>query len=148
MIKLLKKARKTLPSIKEALMIKLLKKARNVFVSFVRQEEGRVTTIAIVQFKTRRPEYNEETLVQILKNALTAWVKQTVRGRKAWDYTGGDFNIGDVGSGLQTQDIKKIREVMALEGVDDFDIVYIGDPSHSVPFDTVLVQRELLDIEE
>lgn len=70
-----------------------------------------------------------------LKRALTYWADNTKEGREAWHYTSKDFNIGDLESYLDDEDLAvilrnhNIANLTLLsfvgEGVRDYDEVLI-----------------------
>lgn len=69
-----------------------------------------------------------------LKAAVTEWVTTTEVGKKAWDYSGRDLNIGDLAGYLDHTGLKPIlaRYNIKLEILD----------GTALPYDTVLAEPE------
>lgn len=63
---------------------------------FLREEDGRVTTIALVKLTTRQPVSKEAEKLEALREAITAWIRNSRAGRCCWNQSCGDLNIGDI----------------------------------------------------
>jgi hypothetical protein len=69
--------------------------------ALVRQEAGRVTTVAIASFESEGDDPMQE-----LKRAVTSWIDKTPEGREAYEESCEDFNIGDLAN-WQSRDLLK-----------------------------------------
>lgn len=70
-------------------------------------------TFAIVSAMTTNIS-NEHTFLARLTEALTEWVRTTKEGKKAWEYSCYDFNIGDL-AGLFEEVNGRFRLPLRLE---------------------------------
>jgi hypothetical protein len=92
------------------------------------------STIAIV-----RAEFDSsdaDTFLEALKKAFTAWT-QTDIGRKAWDNSCEDFNIGDLEHENFDNDTE-LYQLLIESGIHDLTIETVSCDKHSWKFDTVL----------
>lgn len=104
---------------------------------FTRQEKLEITTIAIVKLSFARDLPSKEAL-EHLQEAVSDWIKNTTEGRRAYQYSGGDLNIGDLGS-YEVSFRKWLR--LSKLTLRDFEITYLGEPSEgTVPFDYHLMK--------
>lgn len=65
-------------------------------VPFIREENGCITNFAIAVIHTREKADAREEQIQAIKEAVTAWVKNTKEGKKCWEDSMEDLNIGDL----------------------------------------------------
>jgi NifB/MoaA-like Fe-S oxidoreductase len=98
---------------------------------------GKVSKAFILQHKAQEPD---AAVLQMVRRAVTAWVKQTDAGREAWEYSGGDLNIGDLMGHIDTD--KELNKLLEAAGFEELSIE--GSSSESVSdrwtYDTVLVE--------
>lgn len=125
----------------------MAKKLIERVIPFVREGSRGIETIIIVRCKVDPVQKTTETTIEVLKEVVTSWIKGFDDGRKAWEYSGGDFNIGDLAmydkSFLETE-----KDLLAHYGIHDFEIVCGFDHTEAVPFDTVLVNSGELEDED
>ena len=102
---------------------------------------GRIDTLAVYEVAHTTKLSTQDQVLAALRRGITAWVKNTDEGKKAWKYSGRDMNIGDVGSELS----HSLLEYLAGEGIYEIkDICQVGEPE-TVPYDTVLVNSNDLE---
>jgi len=77
------------------------------------------------------------------KQAVTDWVLETDTGRKAWEDSCEDFNIGD----FFVYYTPSIMQFLWRHGIHSISIVYQLAEGEEVPFDKVLVDRSRLEPE-
>lgn len=107
---------------------------KKVTIPFIRMDGARLETMAVVEFSLD----NKKDPQTELRKAATAWVRETDSGKTVWEYSGGDMNIGDIAS----HDESGFAKYVELHGIKDFRIVYVGDTSDALPYDTVLADAE------
>lgn len=116
---------------------------KTVYVPLIRQEGVEITTVSIIKFVVT-DKTNESKVINKLTNVITQWVNNTEEGKKAWDDSSEDFNVGDLSS---YEDI--IKKTMSKElmktGIYDFEIVMQGDSKEVINFDTILVDSSKLN---
>lgn len=117
----------------------------DIYVPFIRQEGIDLTTFSILKFKVKEIE-ESKVLIEKFISVLTQWVINTENGKKAWEYSSGDFNVGDLYSFEDEIRGAMSKELMAV-GIHDFEIVWGGDSKEVMNFDTVLVDSSKLDEE-
>jgi hypothetical protein len=107
-------------------------------LSFIRSGSHGLETIAIVICTVDPTKVKDvATTVETLKYVTTDWLKNTKKGREAWTYSGGDFNIGDLAQ-YDTTFIKSRSKMLKMFGIHDFKIICIVDNTECIPYDTVL----------
>lgn len=106
---------------------------------FNRNEGGVLATFAIVTFTCEQSQ-DPKVLMEKFKAAVTDWINFTDEGKAAWNYSCGDFNIGDFASYENDQ---KLNECLAKEGL-FVKIDLMNDADNVLPFDTILAN----DIDE
>lgn len=122
-----------------------MKKPIETTIPFIRTEDGKVTTVALVKFTLAKKMTKDQILIA-LTALLTQWAKETVEGKKAWEYTGGDFNIGDLAS--YEGDFCKwlLHAKLTAKGIINFEFLENGDMD-TESYDRVLMNtKELEDI--
>lgn len=93
---------------------------------------NKTTTVVL---KTQRD------ILTVIRSAITAWVKTTKEGKKAWEYSSDDMNIGDIGDDPPLS----LRRLPNKEGITGWTCVWQGGGLDTVPYDTVLVDESELD---
>jgi hypothetical protein len=112
-------------------MTKKVPNTKQATLTFVRQEGTVLSTIATISF---HPVLKKgQTPLEKLKEVVTLWVAKTKAGKKAWEYSGGDLNIGDLAS--YESDFANYG---VLHGLFQFHILNLFDGEEVVPFDTIL----------
>jgi hypothetical protein len=107
---------------------------KKVTIPFIRMDGTRLSTLAVVEFSLD----NKKDPQTELRKATTAWTRKTKSGKAAWEYSGGDLNIGDIAS----HDDSGFAKYVELHGIKNFRIVYVGDTSDALPYDLVLADAE------
>jgi hypothetical protein len=100
------------------------------------RQEFSVSQAIVVNALTKPVIANDEDLLEAIKNAVTEWARKTKEGREAFEYSGTDMNIGDLG-GYEKDFIKFNQNIITLS----FEQVDLSKEWH---YDTSLVN----DIEE
>jgi hypothetical protein len=113
-------------------------------IQFIRQEDGEVTSTALVKFRLNK-KMTREQIIDVLKNLITEWIKTTVRGKEAWIYSGNDFNIGDLASYEHMFCNWLPHSKLTKTGIVDFEFLECGDTG-SMPFDTVLAHPNEINL--
>jgi len=115
---------------------------KDVYLPFIRQEGIDITTISIMKFKVM-DDMDEKSVLKKFIDVVTQWVSSTEEGKEAWEYSSEDFNVGDLAS--YEDEIKEAmsKELMA-NGIHDFEILWGGDSTEIVSFDTILVDSSKL----
>ena len=109
---------------------------------FVRHEDGRVTTIGVLNVNSR---LDENECKDALKAATTHWVTTTEDGKRLWTYSGGDLNIGDLASSSAFDD-EEFLAALSERGVEFVDCQVHGC-EEAFSFDEVLAKAGDLDEE-
>jgi hypothetical protein len=65
-------------------------------VPFIREEEGRITNFAVVRIHTRTATETREEQIQAIKEAVTAWIKNTLDGQACWEESMRDLSVWNV----------------------------------------------------
>lgn len=109
---------------------------------FSRTEGDRLETFAVVTFTCEHTQ-DPSVLIEKFKSAVTAWVKQTSAGDKAWTYSVGSFNIGDYAN---YQNDEALTRLLLEEGL-TVKIVVMNDTSGAIPYDLMLANTDEIDEE-
>jgi hypothetical protein len=92
---------------------------------------------------------NPSNLLRVMKQVFTEWVKTTDEGRKAWEDSGGDFNIGDVANHFYSGSRNRLflYDALVEHGIEisDIDVHSMDGDRDAWEFDTVLVNKEKLE---
>jgi hypothetical protein len=123
---------------------------------FVRHEGLDISNIALATVTTAKKISVKEAM-QKLEAAVTDWVKDTLSGRKCYEYSGGkvtrevgsktldlcggDLNIGDLAT-HEEQFLSNGQDCLRKQGILDFNIQYVGDLSEGTfSYDHILVKE-------
>lgn len=110
-------------------------------VPFLRQEKGKVSTIALLRL-TLTKELNNDQIENALTTLVTKWVKDTKEGRKAWQDSGADLNIGDLAMN-DTAFLEWVPHAQLTKyGIQDLEFLEVGDTEGSIEYDKILVNQE------
>lgn len=104
-----------------------------------RNDGGEITTIAVVSARRTEKVTDISSLRDAITRAVTRWMGETEDGRGAWDYSGDDFNIGDLGSYLDHDPL--LGGCLFPEGVIDLHVTS-PDFTTSWTWDTPLTDYE------
>lgn len=74
-----------------------------------------------------------------LKKSITEWAKTTEEGKKAYNYSSGDFNFGDLASYLEDS---KLVEILKSNGITNLKMSIINSKIGDFSFDAILVEKE------
>lgn len=108
-------------------------------LTFVRQEDGRITTLGILQLNSH---LDEAECLEAIKAATTQWINETESGKQLWSYSCKDLNIGDLASGAAFED-PVFQDALKARGVEFVDCT-LGDCDDAICFDEVLVKEDEL----
>jgi hypothetical protein len=123
-----------------------MNKIHSTVIPFTRYEDGKLSTIALVKF-TLTKKMTKDQILKALTTLLTQWVKDTDEGKKAWEYSGGDFNIGDLASYEGEFGEWIAHSKLTAKGIINFEYLENGDMDIE-SYDRVLMNAdELEDIE-
>lgn len=114
---------------------------RDTMLLFLRQERAKVTTVGILNLKTILPA--ERDVRDALVGATTEWVRKTEEGRKLWDYSSQDLNIGDLAASGAFSDAVFLA-ALAQRGV-EYQSCIVGGTDDAIPYDQVLVDPAALE---
>ena len=89
---------------------------------------------------------NDEAFLKRLGSAITAWVKETESGRREWEMSSEDFNVGDLAGCCGDPELQlRLRRA----GIIELNVeANVQDRCCSWNYDTVLVDRDKLESEE
>lgn len=77
-------------------------------------------------------------LLHKFRAAVTQWIKETDDGANAWEYSGGDFNIGDYAS---YESNEALNQYLAEQGL-SVSINIVNDDDNTLAYDTVLANGD------
>ena len=119
------------------------RKTTTVRIPFIRTEEGKVSTLAILRV-TLTHKLSTEAIIKTLTKLLTQWVKETKEGANAWKQSSEDFNIGDLAlfEGNFNQWVS--HTTLRAAGIMDYAIEMVDDVDGSVDYDLPLVDPNRL----
>jgi len=120
-------------------------KNSTTLIPFVRNEDGKTTTIAILKVVTDHL-MTPEAIMGALKRLLTKWVNETDDGKDVWKQTGGDLNIGDFAQYETTFSTWIPHSTLKTHGIIDLEIVANVDSTEALPYDRILVDPEQITI--
>lgn len=83
---------------------------------------------------------NKQTFLNTLITALSNWAQTTGSGRKAWQQSGQDFNVGDLS---HYQDDPRLKRQCVKVGIHNLDVTPYIDMSTTWTYDTVLINPDL-----
>ena len=112
-------------------------------IPFIRTEYGKATTIALVKF-TLTKKMTKDQILKALTTLLTQWVKDTKEGKKAWENTGGDFNVGDLASYEGEFCGWLVHSKLTAKGIINFEFLENGDMDIEI-YDRVLMNADELE---
>lgn len=73
------------------------------------------------------------------KKAVNRWVQETPQGKRAWEESGNDLNVGDLFS--QYEDEPSLATAFAEEGLYEVKCVWSLSEGEEYPYDTVLAEH-------
>jgi hypothetical protein len=122
---------------------------QTVTLPFIREEDGKVATLAVVTLGFRGPfNRSSQAAYNALVEAVGLWIRAwstTKAGKTAWKYSGGEWNIGDLA--LHEVAFNKFLKANAFN-LNSFNVVYCGEASEgSYSFDTNLAVDALSEKE-
>lgn len=89
-------------------------------------------------------EGDKDDLLDRLCQAVTGWMKYTTEGAMAWEYSGHDFNIGDLASHL---DDSGLILYMSYHGILGFELHDLPEEDPHWNYDVVLANVADLETE-
>jgi hypothetical protein len=119
---------------------KPLKPVHTTQLVFIRREGIEIPNIALATVTTAKKISVREAMKK-LEAAVQDWVENTQSGRKCWDYSCGDLNIGDLAT-HEEQFTSDGQDCLRKQGILDFTIQYVGDLSEGTfSYDRVLAHE-------
>ena len=103
--------------------------------TFVRQEGLEVTNLAILEMYWE-PKTTQTGFAK-LQELVSDWVARTKDGKAAWEYSGGDLNIGDLA--MYDASFKKF----ALRRGITVRFIYVGGTEETISYDVVLPKERM-----
>lgn len=88
------------------------------------------------------PVQNSRDALLALKKGVTEWVRTTEEGRRLWEYSSEDLNIGDLASYLEDA---SLLECLKRRGIEGIDLLYEVVEGEEISYDHVLVDGDELD---
>lgn len=116
-------------------------------VHFIIRREGEPLYAEITAEVNTHDLRREGPFRRALTKAITEWIRVSEDGKEAWEYSGRDFNVGDLSS---YENDPVLEKQMKDQGIRRLQVGTIGDESACSDwvFDTVLVDETVLDVEE
>lgn len=101
-------------------------------------------TVAIIDAVVTKEELRDkQTFLNALRHALTSWVQETRIGKRAWEQSSHDFNIGDLS---HYQDDHGIKLRCRNKGIIQFVVTPYTNFWSGWHYDTVLIDTLTLHI--
>jgi len=112
-----------------------MSKMKHEIFTFVRQEGLEVTNLAILEMYWEPGTTTTQTGFAKLQELVSDWVARTKAGKAAWEYSGGDLNIGDLAMYDSTFKKFALRRGITVR------FIYVGGTEDTVSYDTVLAEE-------
>lgn len=104
----------------------------------IRQEAFKVGPVIVVTAVVKPFITSDTELVEELKIGVTKWIRRTKEGRKAWELSSSDINIGDLSSYDLKPILKYCPNIISL----DWEQV---DQADNWVYDTVLANQDEIE---
>jgi len=104
-------------------------------IAFIRKDDGTLDQLALIRFTHEDKFSNPAEVIEAFKAGVTAWVEKTEEGKKLWDYSSGDLNIGDL---FGEEENEQLNECLAEAGIQIWALVYQLSEQEEISYDTVL----------
>ena len=108
---------------------------------FIRQD--RDVVLVAGRFTGQFTNHNE--LLHLLRNSITQWIQETAEGRKLWNYSGKDLNVGDVADFLFDPQ-SSLAPFLHQHKIEQAQHLYTLIESDRIAFDTVLANPNQLNL--
>lgn len=115
--------------------------ARKTLV-FVRTEKDGPSTVGVLSMfveETHGLVVSDATVLERLRRAVTAWTVNSEDGRRAWEASSEDLNIGDLDGHLNSPSL--VSE-LARQGIRGLGLLCADPADGAIDYDTVLVNRQ------
>lgn len=110
---------------------------RTAMLVFLRYERAEVSTVGVLLLRTAIEQ--DAQVKEALKAATTHWVNTTEDGRRLWNYSCCDLNIGDLASSSAFQS-HAFLAALQERGVEYLDCI-VGDTTEALAYDEMLVNE-------
>lgn len=100
---------------------------------FTRQEGLHTTNTCLLTLTHSETLATNEQILEALIEGVTDYLQQSEQGRKAWNDTCHNFNIGD----LDHQNESDVLPYLQPHGISTYSLTF-QNAERSIPFDTVL----------
>ena len=102
------------------------------------------TTFSIVTARKTQQVWCARQMVHAFCDAVTAWVQNTPEGRKAYEESDSDYNVGDLANDI---DDRALAPYLAAQGLRDVEIEVVSDEDfqNNWTFDTHLIDPSRLN---
>ena len=117
--------------------------ARNAMLVFLRHESADVTTVAMLSLKTTLA--TDAEVMTALVDATTQWVQKTDAGRKLWNQSDADLNIGDLASSGAFADAILLN-AFRQRGIEFVGCTVADTDEFALPYDSLLVDANKLEV--
>jgi hypothetical protein len=105
------------------------------YIAIVSREEENL--VAVVTYKSSK-ELNQNSMMDLITKAVTEWIDDTEEGKRAWEHSLYDFNIGDLSNYLNSIILRGFLHANDIWEL-NIEIVGNGDYPTEYVYDTVLV---------
>lgn len=112
-----------------------------VAFNFARREGGEITTLGMLKLSTSLP--TEQVAWVGFIDTINHWVATTEAGRKAWEESSKDLNIGDLANYNAFKDVD-FQRLLAERGL-TFKSLDTADTQQAFSYDQVLVDEDELE---
>jgi hypothetical protein len=113
----------------------MAKKLYESILPFIREESGKVTTIAVVKLITRKPVKTAEEQTQALIEAVSLWTQNSNGGRTCWNDSSSDLNIGDLANYDATFQAWLHKKEWSGLVLADIEFLWVGECGDSMYYD-------------
>jgi hypothetical protein len=107
------------------------------FIAKRQNSDETVTAILTCSDKTNFS--SPKDFLDRLKKGVSDWIRTTESGKSAWNYSGGDFNFGDLASNSEDS---FLLTCLSKHGISSFEISLVTNVEEDFNFDTVLADIE------
>lgn len=111
-------------------------------IPFIRKDGCRIDQLAVIQFTHDEKLKTAAAVLEAFERGITDWVESTVRGKKAWDYSSEDLNIGDM---LGEEENEDLNSRLRREGISIWRCSYQLSEEEEVSYDKILATPEGLE---
>jgi hypothetical protein len=104
-------------------------------ITFVRKDIATIEDMVIVKFTHKNRLKTPREVLEAFTHGITKWVETTNGGRKMWEYSSEDLNIGDL---LSLGKDKSLKKNLKQVGIKKWKPIYQLVNGEEVSYDKVL----------